>query len=110
MKRWGLVLSYLRIWQVPFQGPDVGSGGEIQGRPNQKTEEPPIPDAGLKCTSFGWISSWKATSSTPYGGRATEAYLKEHPEEAVHVVISWWERDLLILGRQTSEELVSMLS
>lgn len=73
-----------------IQGPDLGSGGAIQGHPNQKTEEPPIPDAGLKCTSFGWISSWKATSSTPYGGRATEAYLKEHPEEAeaVHVVMS----------------------
>jgi hypothetical protein len=73
-----------------FRRPGMGSGGKIQSCPDKKTEESTILDARLKCTSFDWISSWKTTSSSPYGGRATVTYLMEHPEEAdkVHVVTS----------------------
>jgi hypothetical protein len=44
----------------------------------------------LTCTSFGWTTTWKSFSApTPLGGRATEVYLKSHPEEAddIHVIV-----------------------
>jgi hypothetical protein len=52
-------------------------------------EDPPVAYAGLNCTSVSWITTWKTFSSTSHSGRATEAYLKEHPEkaeDAVHVI------------------------
>jgi hypothetical protein len=50
---------------------------------------------------------WEATSYTPYGGRATESYLKEHPEkvETVHVVMSSRKKkgvSLLTMGSRMS--------
>ena len=43
----------------------------------------------LRCIDFGWIATWASTASSPYGGRATANYLKDHPEESnnVHVVM-----------------------
>jgi hypothetical protein len=44
----------------------------------------------MTCTSFGWSTTWKSISSSNLrGGRATEAYLKAHPEEAdeIHVIM-----------------------
>jgi hypothetical protein len=67
----------------------MGSGGKIQKRPGEKTEDGAILDAGLKCTSFDWISTWKSSTASTHQGRATEAYLLKHPEESgyIHVVI-----------------------
>jgi hypothetical protein len=93
MKTWisvkqvlGLILTYLRSWQVPFKtlGAGVGSSGDVQGHPRKKAA---ITDAGLRCTSFDWISTWKATSPSPYGGRAYEAFLLEHPQDSENVDI-----------------------
>jgi hypothetical protein len=72
-----------------FQNPEVGPGGKLQNRPGEKSEEIAFVDAGLRCTSFDWISTWKASTTSPYAGRASEAYLLKHPEESdiIHVVI-----------------------
>jgi hypothetical protein len=71
-----------------FQKPGMGSGGKIQKCPGEKTEDGAVANAGLKCTSFDWISTWKSTASL-HQGRASEAYLLKHPEESgdIHVVI-----------------------
>jgi hypothetical protein len=47
-------------------------------------------DDALTCTSFGWSTTWSSFSSAKsHGGRATEAYLRAHPEEAdeIHVIM-----------------------
>jgi hypothetical protein len=72
-----------------FQNPGLGSGGKIQVRSGEETEDGAIADAGLKCSSFDWISTWKSSTTSLHQGRASEAYLSKHPEEAdnIHVVI-----------------------
>jgi hypothetical protein len=40
-----------------IQKPGMGSGGKIQKRPGEKTEDDAVVDAGLKCTFFDWIST-----------------------------------------------------
>jgi hypothetical protein len=72
-----------------FQIPGVGSGGKFQKRPGEKTEDDAVADAGLKCTSFDWISTWKSSTTSLHQRRASEAYLLKHPEESdnIHVVI-----------------------
>jgi hypothetical protein len=72
-----------------FQIPGVGSGGKIQKRPGEKSEDDAVVDAGLKCTSFDWISTWKSSMTSLHQGRASKAYLLKHPEESdnIHVVI-----------------------
>jgi hypothetical protein len=72
----------------PFQKADVGSGGKLQIRPGEKSEEVDVVDAGLKCTSFNWISTWKTAATSLHNGRASEAYLLKHPEKSdnIHVV------------------------
>jgi hypothetical protein len=73
-----------------FQGPELGSGGSIHPTPDCKTPGSAGSDTALTCTSFGWTTTWKSfSSSNPLGGRATEAYLKSHPEEAdeIHVIV-----------------------
>jgi hypothetical protein len=72
-----------------IQTPGMGSGGKIQMRPGEKTENGAIADARLKCTSFDWISTWKSSTASIHQGRASEAYLSKHPEESgnIHVVI-----------------------
>jgi hypothetical protein len=73
----------------PFQKPRVGSGGKVQSCPGEKTEDVVVVDAGLKCTSFDWISTWKSSTTSLHQGHASEAYLLKHPEESdnIHVVI-----------------------
>jgi hypothetical protein len=74
----------------PFQGSNLGTGGSFHNASDQKTSGSSCTDAGLTCTSFGWSTIWKSfTSSKPHGGRATEAYLKTHPEESdeIHVIM-----------------------
>jgi D-serine deaminase-like pyridoxal phosphate-dependent protein len=72
-----------------FQKPGVGSGGKIQSCPGEKTKDVAVADAGLKCMSFDWISTWKSSTTSLHQGRASEAYLLKHPEESdnIHVVI-----------------------
>jgi hypothetical protein len=80
----------LKGMEGSFQGPKLGSGGSFHPTPDCKTPGAADFDATLTCTSFGWTTSWKSfSSSNPNGGRATEAYLKSHPEEAdeIHVIV-----------------------
>jgi hypothetical protein len=73
-----------------LQGPELGSGGSFHPTPDCKTQGSDGAVAALTCTSFGWTTTWKSFSSpTPLGGRATEAYLKSHPEESdeIHVIV-----------------------
>jgi hypothetical protein len=72
-----------------IQKPGMGSGRKIQMCPGEKTEDGVVADAGLKCTSFDWISTWKSSTASLHQGRASEAYLLKHPEESgdIHVVI-----------------------
>jgi D-serine deaminase-like pyridoxal phosphate-dependent protein len=67
----------------------VGHGGKIQSCPGEKTADVAVVDAGLKCTSFDWISTWKSSATSLHQERASEAYLLKHPEESedIHVVI-----------------------
>jgi D-serine deaminase-like pyridoxal phosphate-dependent protein len=67
----------------------VGHGGKIQSCPGEKTENVAVADAGLKCTSFDWISTWKSSATSLHQERASEAYLLKHLEESddIHVVI-----------------------
>jgi D-serine deaminase-like pyridoxal phosphate-dependent protein len=73
----------------PIQKPDVGYGGKIQSCPGEKSEEVAVADAGPKCTSFDWISTWKSSTTSLHQGRASEAYLRKHLEESnnIYVVI-----------------------
>jgi hypothetical protein len=74
----------------PFQGSDLGAAGSFYKASDHKTPGSSGTDAGLTCTSFGWSTVWKSfSSSKPHGGRATEAYLKSHPEESdeIHVIM-----------------------
>jgi hypothetical protein len=74
-----------------FQKPGVGSGGKIQNCHGEKTEELVIVDARLRCTPFDWISTWKASSSSPYAGHASESYLLKRPEESDNIHdLKWW--------------------
>jgi hypothetical protein len=43
----------------PIQKLGMGTGGKVQKRPGEKTGDDTVADAGLKCTSFDWISTWK---------------------------------------------------
>jgi hypothetical protein len=72
-----------------IQKPGMGSGGKVQKRPGEKTGDDAVVDAGLKCTSFDCISTWKSSAPSIRQGRASEAYLLKHPEESsdIHVVI-----------------------
>jgi hypothetical protein len=67
----------------------VGYGGKFQSCPGEKTEVVAVADAGMKCKSFNWISTWKSSTASRHQGRASEAYLLKHPEESdsIHVVI-----------------------
>jgi hypothetical protein len=67
----------------------MGSGGRFQKCPGEKAEDGVVADAGLKCTSFDWISTWKSSTASLHQGRASEAYFLKHPEESgdIHVVI-----------------------
>jgi hypothetical protein len=72
-----------------FQNPEVGPGGNLQNCPGEKTEELAFVDTGLRCTSFDWISTRKASTTSPYAEHAPEAHLPKHLEESdsIHVVI-----------------------
>jgi hypothetical protein len=72
-----------------IQGPGVGSGGSIQKLAPEKTQIATGAGARLSCPSFGWITSWKPSASlAPHEGRASLAYLQEHPDDdSVHVVM-----------------------
>jgi hypothetical protein len=72
----------------PFQKADVRSGGKLQICPCEKCEEVVIVDAGLKCSSFNWTSTWKTAATSLHNGRASEAYLLKHPEKSgnIHAV------------------------
>jgi hypothetical protein len=72
-----------------FRKPGVASGGKFQSCLGEKIEDVAVTDAGLKCTSFDWISTWKSSMTSLHQGRASEAYLLKHPEEPdnIRVVI-----------------------
>jgi hypothetical protein len=72
-----------------FQGAVVEGSGLLHGAPVEQDQSTAGTGAELKCTDFKWISSWSPASKLAHGGRASLAYLKEHPEEdaSVHVVL-----------------------
>jgi hypothetical protein len=72
-----------------FQGSVVEGSGLLHGAPVEKDQSTTGTGTELKCTNFEWISSWASASKLAHGGRASLAYLKEHPEEdaSVHVVL-----------------------
>jgi hypothetical protein len=73
-----------------LQRPALAPGGWFLTAPLKQVQHPTHADAGLICMPFGWTSSWKTTGiGSSHGGRATVAYLNEHPEEAdeIHVVM-----------------------
>ena len=63
----------------------------VHGKPDSKTPKSFLPGSGVKtsCKDFAWLTSWLATVGSAYGGRATPAYLQEHPEESknIHVLM-----------------------
>jgi hypothetical protein len=63
--------------------------GLLHGAPGEQDQSTDGIGAELKCTDFEWTSSWAPASKLAHGGRASLAYLKEHPEEdaSVHVVL-----------------------
>jgi hypothetical protein len=63
--------------------------GLLHGAPGEQDQSTDGIGAELKCTAFEWTSSWAPASKLAHGGRASLAYLKEHPEEdaSVHVVL-----------------------
>ena len=75
--------------ETTFPGPGVSPGGSLHGRFDKEAKDASVTDAGLRCTSFDWLSSWKMSmASASHGGRASLAYLQQHPDEdsEVHVV------------------------
>jgi hypothetical protein len=71
--------------------PEVGGRGSIQGSSTKEYQEATTAGARLSCQLFGWISSWKpSTSLAPHGERDTLLLndLQEHLKAMfVHVVM-----------------------
>jgi hypothetical protein len=70
---WQRLLRYLRDWKIPFK--------------DQSWE---LVDRFIKLLITRLQTTWKSfSSSKSHGGRATEAYLKSHLEEAdeIHVIM-----------------------
>jgi hypothetical protein len=67
----------------------VEGSGFLHGAPVEHDQSITGTGTELKCTDFEWFSSWALASKLAHGGRASLAYLKEHPEEdaSVHVVL-----------------------
>ena len=73
------------------QGSRRRRSSKIHGPGETKTQDACAVGAGarLRCFDFGWSSSWSVTGNSSHNGKATAAYLMEHPEEAgsIHVVM-----------------------
>ena len=71
-----------------LQGHGRGRAGKIHGAAASKDQDADAAGTKLMCTSFDWNASWSTTSDSPYEGRASMAYLLEHPaeERSTHVV------------------------
>ena len=72
-----------------FQRFGRGRPGKIHGSPTDKAQEATDAGTKLNCTSFDWFKTWATSGDSLFGGRASLAYLKEHPEadESTHVVM-----------------------
>jgi hypothetical protein len=86
---WHLILGYLRDWKIPFKDQDWALVDQFKKPASKKSQDPTGAGAGLSFHSFGSISYWKPSASfSSHGGRASLAYLQEHPEDdVVHVVM-----------------------
>ena len=72
-----------------LQGHGGRRSGKAHGPLADKAQETVDVGAELRCTSFGWLASWTTSGDPLFGGRASLAYLQEHPEaeESTHVVM-----------------------
>jgi hypothetical protein len=52
---WGMILSNLRTWQMPFKNLEWDQVERYKA--GEKTKELVIVDVGLRCSSFDWIST-----------------------------------------------------
>jgi hypothetical protein len=71
-----------------MQKTGMGAHGLVQTPDVKESQNAAGVGAGLSYRSFGWISSWKPSASmASHGGRASLAYLQEHPEDNVVPVV-----------------------
>jgi hypothetical protein len=79
------------LWLVSWetQRSKLKRGGSALKSPGFSPQRPNWTDVKLRCTSFDWVSSWAPASQLEHGGRASMAFLKEHPEEenSIHLVL-----------------------
>jgi hypothetical protein len=73
-----------------LQGPRGGKKRTIHGLADVESQKSSDFTKELTCEDFGWVSSWRFTSSSAkHGGRALLQYLQAHPDEGrlIHVVL-----------------------
>jgi hypothetical protein len=88
---WGMILSYLRIWSIPFKNQDWELVDRIEADLIKNMKIFRRWWCRFELHFLGRISTWKTTSFSSYTGCATEAYVMEHPEETMESM--WWSAD-----------------
>jgi hypothetical protein len=73
----------------PVQRQSMDESGSVCRFVDPKTQAAAGTEVRLICKSFNWITSWSSSAARAHhGGRASMAYLQNHPDDdAVHVVI-----------------------